>query len=83
MTVEGELVRGTGGDTRANADISSERRVRIPSAVSLRIPGRGQSAQGKSRPKMRPIGVVDGKQVNIPAPDMRSDAGVEEDMCSR
>ena len=72
-------MRHAGGHTRANADISSERRVRIPSAEILRFPGSGQSAQGKSVPKARPKGVVDGKQVNIPAPMVWSEAGVEED----
>ena len=62
------IVRYAGGKTRANADISSERRVRIPSADNSRFPESGQSAQGKSKPKARPKGVVDGKQVNIPAP---------------
>ena len=61
--------RVTGGETRANADISSERRVRTPSADNSRFPGSGQSPQGKSRPKARPIGVVDGKRVKIPAPE--------------
>ena len=40
----------------------------ISLAVSLRFPGEGHSAQGESAPKARPKGVVDGKQVNIPAP---------------
>ena len=44
------------------------KRVRIPFAESLRFPGEGKSAQGESDPKMRPTGVVDGRQVNIPAP---------------
>lgn len=44
------------------------KRVRIPFAESLRFPGEGKSAQGQSVPKMRPKGVVDGQQVNIPAP---------------
>ena len=42
--------------------------VRIHHAVSLRFPGQGSSSQGKSGPKARPKGVVDGKQVNIPVP---------------
>ena len=61
--------RLAGGDTRANADISSVRRVRTPSADNSRFPGSGQSPQGKSRPKARPKGVVDGKQVKIPVPE--------------
>ena len=51
-------------------------RVRIPVAESLRFPGEGKSAQGESDPKTRPKGVVDGGQVNIPAPGMKVDAGV-------
>ena len=42
--------------------------MRIPFAESLRFPGEGKSAQGKSAPKARPKGVVDGNQVNIPEP---------------
>jgi hypothetical protein len=42
--------------------------VRIGLAESLRFPEEGSSAQGQSVPKPRPIGVGDGKQVNIPAP---------------
>ena len=37
-------------------------------AVSPRFPAQRYSAQGESVPKARPRGVVDGKQVNIPAP---------------
>ena len=33
-----------------------------------RFPGEGSSALGKSGPKARPRGVVDGQQVDIPAP---------------
>ena len=72
-------MRIAGGQTSANADMSSERRVRTPSADNPRFPGRGQSPQGKPGPKVRPIGVTDGKQVNIPAPKTWSDAGVEKD----
>jgi hypothetical protein len=72
-------VRLAGGKTRANADMSSVRRVRTPSAGSSRFPGRGQSPQGESEPKARPKGVVDGKRVNIPAPDEWSDAGAQKD----
>ena len=42
--------------------------VKILHAESLRFPGEGKSAQGESGPKARPKGVVDGRQVNIPAP---------------
>jgi hypothetical protein len=40
--------------------------VRILSAERLRFPGAGSSAQGKSGPKVRPRGVADGQQVDIP-----------------
>ena len=42
--------------------------MRILPAENLRIPGEGSSAQGKSGPKARPKGVVDGKLVEIPVP---------------
>ena len=72
-------VKKCGGDTSANADMSSVRKVRTFSADNPRFPERGQSPQGKSRPKARPKGVVDGKQVKIPAPIMWSDAGEKKD----
>ena len=53
---------------RENAGISSERGARNSSVESLRIPGEGSSAQGKSGPKLRPKGVDDGQQVEIPVP---------------
>ena len=51
-----------------NAGMSSAREVRILSTVCLRVPGSSSSAQGKSGPKARPKGVVDGQQVYIPVP---------------
>ena len=42
--------------------------ARIHPAENLRVPGPGDSAQGKSDPKARPKGVADGNQVNIPEP---------------
>ena len=56
-----------GRDRRENAGISSESMVRIHAIESLRFPGEGSSAQGKSGPKVRPKGVADGQQVKIPA----------------
>ena len=56
-----------GRDRRENAGISSESKVRILAVESLRFPGEGSSAQGKSGPKVRPRGVADGQQVKIPA----------------
>ena len=38
-------------------------------AENLRFPGKGFSTQGKSAPKARPKGVVDGQQVYIPVPN--------------
>ena len=51
---------------RENAGISSESRARNSAVESLRIPGEGSSARGKSGPKRRPKGVRDGQQVDIP-----------------
>ena len=58
----------SGRDTRENAGISSERVARNHSVESLRFPGEGSSAQGKSGPKSRPKGVDDGQSVDIPIP---------------
>ena len=74
--------RTCGRDRRENAGISSESMVRIHAVESLRFPGEGSSAQGKSGPKVRPKGVADGQQVKNPAPpnylkDAR-DAGEED-----
>ena len=57
------IERICGRDRRENAGISSESKVRIFAVESLRFPGEGSSAQGKSGPKARPKGVVDGQQV--------------------
>ena len=55
--------------------------VRIHAIESLRFPGEGSSAQGKSGPKVRLKSVADGQQVEIPAPQIylkdASDTGVE------
>ena len=59
---------GSGQYTRENAGISSERVARNHSVESLRFPGEGSSAQGKSGPKSRPKGVDDGQSVDIPIP---------------
>ena len=57
---------GSGLYTRENAGISSEREARNLSVESLRFPGEGSSAQGKSGTKSRPKGVDDGQLVEIP-----------------
>ena len=51
---------------RENAGISSESGARNSAVESLRIPGEGSSARGKSGPKPRPKGVGDGQQVDNP-----------------
>ena len=67
--IKGRSITGKicGLNTRENAGISSESKVRILAVENLRFPGEGSSAQGKSGPKARPKGVVDGQQVKIPA----------------
>ena len=56
--------------------------MRILSAVSLRFPEEGSSAQGQYGPKVRPKGVADGYPVNIPElPISRyHDGGTQEAM---
>ena len=49
-----------GRGRRENAVISSESIVRIYAVESLRFPGEGSSAQGKSGPKVRLKSVADG-----------------------
>ena len=48
------IERTYGRSRRENAGISSESIVRIYAIESLRFPGEGSSAQGKSGPKERP-----------------------------
>ena len=54
--------------------------MRILSAVNLRFPEEGSSAQGQSGPNARPKGVADGHPVNIPElPTFRyHDEGTQE-----
>ena len=54
------IERICGRDRRENAGISSESMVRIHAVESLRFPGEGSSAQGKSGPKERLKSVSDG-----------------------
>ena len=44
------------------------KQVKTLLAECPRVPGEGQSAQGQSVPKLRPKGVSEGQQVNIPVP---------------
>ena len=60
------IERGSGLYTRENAGISSESKVRNFAVESLRFPGEGSSAQGKSGAKLRPNGVGDAHTVKIP-----------------
>ena len=60
------IERICGRSSSENAGMSSESEVRIFTVESLRFPGEGSSAQGKSGPKLRPEGVGDGQQVEIP-----------------
>ena len=60
MAIEAAAEASRGGYTSANAGMSSEWRVRISSADCPRFPGEGSSDQGKSGPKVRPRGVIDG-----------------------
>ena len=60
--------RGGGLHRRENAGMSSESGARNSAVESLRFPGEGSSAQGKSGPKPRPKGVGDGQRVEIPVP---------------
>ena len=60
------IERACGLYRRENAGISSEREARNLSVESLRFPGEGSSARGKSGPKSRSKGVDDGQPVEIP-----------------
>ena len=62
------IERICGRSRRENAGISSESIVRIYAIESLRFPGEGLSAQGKSGTKWRPKGVHDDQLVDIPVP---------------
>ena len=62
------IVRGCGLHTRENAGMSSESMARNHAVESLRFPGEGSSAQGKSGAKLRPKGVGDVQLVDIPVP---------------
>ena len=61
--------------------MSSENEVRIFIVESLRFPGEGSSAQGKSGPKPRANAVGDGQLVEIPVPLVKrlTDAVTQKD----
>ena len=60
--------RSSGAFGSENAGVSSEMQVRILHTDRPRFPGEGSSALGKSGPKARSKGVVDGQLVYIPVP---------------
>ena len=68
QTGRSSIERGCGLFARENAGMSSESIARIYAVESLRFPGEGLSAQGKSGTKVRPKGVADDKLVDIPVP---------------
>ena len=69
MHARGSRTGRNGGEHGSeNAGVSSEMQVRILHTDRPRIPGEGSSALGKSGPKARPKGVVDGQLVEIPVP---------------
>src|SRR5699024_5083514 len=74
-------VRTCGACRSENAGMSNEKRVRICFTESLRLPEEGSSSQGYSGPKLRPKGVGDGQQVDIPVPPRNclSDGATQED----
>ena len=79
MKGRSRIGRYGGRDTRENAGISSEREARNLSVESLRFPGEGSSAQGKSGPKSRSKGVDDGQSVDNPIPPYLYDAVTQKD----
>jgi hypothetical protein len=77
--------RTCGRVSSENAGISSESEVRNFTVESLRFPVEGSSAQGKSGPKLRPRGVGDGQQVEIPVLPLlvKREAGTQGDRLSQ
>ena len=71
--------RGGGLYRRENAGISSESGARNSAVESLRFPGEGSSAQGKSGPKSRSKGVDDGQSVDNPIPPYLNEAVTQKD----
>ena len=75
--------RTCGAAGRENAGVSSGRLVRIQRTENPRIPEEGSSALGKSGPKARPKGVVDGQQVEIPVLRYNRTVGTRVESISR
>ena len=63
--------------------MSSGTWVRIPRTENPRFPEEGSSALGKSGPKARPRGVVDGQQVEIPVLSCNRTVGTQTESTSR
>ena len=63
--------------------MSSGTWVRIPRTENPRFPEEGSSALGKSGPKARPKGVVDGQQVEIPVLSCNRTVGTQGGKKSR
>ena len=78
-TSRSRTVRSGGLYRSENAGMSSEMKVRILHTESPRIPGEGSSALGKSGPKARPKGVVDGKQAKDSCTRIWSEGVTETD----
>ena len=76
-TGRSSIERGCGLYTRENAGMSSESVARNHTVESLRFPGEGSSAQGKSGTKLRPKGVGDVQLVDIPVPPK-----IDQERCS-
>ncbi|KAK1405843.1 hypothetical protein QVD17_42446 [Tagetes erecta] len=49
-----------------NTSVGERSALEIQCPENLRVPPQGSSTEGESGPKIRPKGVVDGQQVNIP-----------------
>lgn len=57
--------------------------MRIQCPENLRVPPQGSSTEGESGPKIRPKGVVDGQQVEIPVPQCNRTVGTHVESKSR
>ena len=66
-----------------NAGMSSENCVRIVMAEYLRFPGVGSSSLGQPGAKLRPKGVGDGQQVEIPVLQCNRTVGTQRESGTR
>ena len=65
---EVKSARFGGSYTRENAGMSNAKYVKTILTENPRVPGEGQSAQGKAGPKAKPKGTADGQQAANPVP---------------